>query len=152
MDMNIYNSYGSRNLATAWAQLNIAKGLFLKSTFGYDNRPLYQIRWENKDIGTGAGYDGRRQDVETTRRRLTSSTIINFDKNFGEDHYFSAVAGWESEWTHTSQIGATSTGYTTNLTPILSAGTIPTVAKGRTFDDALLSAISRINYNYKSRL
>jgi TonB-linked SusC/RagA family outer membrane protein len=151
MDMNIYNSYGTRNMATAWAQLNIAKGLFLKTTFGYDNRPQYQTRWENRDVGTGAGYDGRRQDIQTTRRRLTSSTILNYDKKFGDGHYFSALAGWESEWTHTTVLGATSTGYTTNLTPILSAGTTPTVATGRAYDDALLSALSRVNYNFKSR-
>ncbi len=151
MDMNIYNSYSYRTLGTAWVQLNLTEDLFLKSTFGYDNRPNYETRWENKDIGTGAGYDGRRQDIETLRRRLTSSTILNYDKSFNEKHNFSALAGWEAEWTHTNVLGGVSTGYVTNLTPILSSGTIPTEAIGRSYDDALLSALSRINYNYKNK-
>ncbi len=151
MDMNIYNTSGSRNLSSVWAQLNISKDLFLKTSFGYDNRPLYEIRWENPFIGTGAGYDGRRQDIETTRRRLTSSTILNYSKTIKEKHNISALAGWESEWTHTSMIGAVNTGYATSLTPILSAGTIPTGAVGRTYDDALLSGLSRLTYNYDNK-
>lgn len=151
MDMNIYNAYTYRTLATAWLQLNITKDLFLKTTLGYDNRPYHQTRWENKDIGTGAGYDGRRQDIETTRRRITSSSILNYEKSINEKHNFSLLAGWEAEWTHTDRLGAVSTGYTSNLTPVLSAGTIPTEAIGRSFDDALLSAISRISYNYNNR-
>ncbi len=151
MDMNIYNSYSYRTMGTAWLQLNFSDDLFLKSTFGYDNRPNHEIRWENKDIGTAAGYSGRRQDLETQRRRLTSSTIMNFDKSINEKHNFSALAGWEAEWTHTNLLGAVSTNYATNLTPILSAGTIPTEATGRSYDDALLSALSRLNYNYKNK-
>ncbi|MCK5134457.1 MAG: TonB-dependent receptor [Bacteroidales bacterium] len=151
MNMNIYNAYSYRTLGTAWLQLNFTKDLFLKTTLGYDNRPYYQIRWENKDIGTGAGYNGRRQDIEVTRRRLTSSTILNFERSFNEKHNLALLAGWESEWTHTNRLGAVSTEYSSNLTPVLSAGTIPTAAYGRTYDDALLSAISRINYNFKSK-
>ncbi|MEN8155898.1 MAG: SusC/RagA family TonB-linked outer membrane protein [Bacteroidota bacterium] len=151
MNMNIYNIYTYRTLGSAWLQLNLTKDLFLKSTLGYDNRPSYQTRWENREIGTGAGYDGRRQDVEVTRRRLSSSTILNFERSFNEEHNLAVLAGWEAELTHTTRLGAVATGYSTNLTPVLSAGSIPTNAYGRSYDDALLSALSRINYNYKNR-
>ncbi|MFC2116794.1 SusC/RagA family TonB-linked outer membrane protein [Bacteroidota bacterium] len=151
MEKNIYNSYSYRTLGTAWLQLNFTETLNLRSTFGYDSRPHHEIRWENKDIGTGAGYDGRRQEIETTRRRLTSSTILNYTKSINEVHNFSLLAGWEAEWTHTDRLGGVSTGYVNNLTPILSAGATPTETIGRSFDDALLSAISRVNYNYNNK-
>ena len=151
MDMNIYNSSTSRMLGTAWVQLNLVRGLFLKTTFGYDFRPQNEIRWENRDIGTGAGYEGRRQEIESRRRRLTSSTIVNYEASIREKHNFSVLAGWEAEWTNTLRLGGVSAGYATNLTPILSSGTTPQETIGRTFDDALLSAISRATYNYDSR-
>lgn len=151
MDMNIYKAYSYRNLGSAWVQLNFTEDLLFKTTLGYDSRPLHEIRWENKDIGTGAGYDGRRQEVETNRRRLTSSSILSYEKSIREKHNLSALVGWESEWTHTTLLGAVSTGYATNLNPNLSSGTIPTEATGRAYDDALLSAISRINYNYADK-
>lgn len=151
MEMNIYNAYSYRNLANAWAQLNFTKGLYLKSTLGYDNRPYYQTRWENREIGTGQQYNGRRQEYERTRRRITSSTILNFEKSFNETHNLSALAGWEAEWSHINTLGGASSGYATNYIPILSAGTTPIDATGETADDALLSALSRINYNYKNK-
>ena len=151
MEMNIYNTYTYRNVATLWGQLNFTKDLFLKSTFGYDNRPQTDVRWENNTIGTGAALEGRRQEIETTRRRLTSSTILNYETTFGEKHNFSALAGWEAEWINTKELGGVATGYVTNLTPILSLGTTPTNTYGRSYDDALLSALSRITYNYDNR-
>jgi len=150
-ELNIYNAYSYRNLGTAWVQLNLMKDLFFKTTIGYDSRPLHETRWENKDIGTGAGYDGRRQEVETKRRRLTSSSILNYEKSIKEKHNLAALVGWEAEWTNTTLLGAVSTGYATNLNPNLSSGTTPTEAIGRAYDDALLSAISRVTYNYENR-
>ncbi|MCF8406011.1 MAG: SusC/RagA family TonB-linked outer membrane protein, partial [Bacteroidales bacterium] len=150
-EMNIYNSSGTRNITTAWAQFNFTKDLFLKTTFGYDNRPLYEIRWENPVVGTGAPLSGRRQDIETTRRRLSSSTILNYSKTIKEKHNLTALAGWESELTHTTELGAVATGYANSLTPILSTGTTPTETIGRTWDDALLSGFSQLQYNYDNK-
>jgi len=151
MDLNIYNTNISRALGTAWIQLNLAKGFYFKSTLGYDYRPQIETRWENRDIGTGAGYEGRHQEIGSRRRRLTSSSIINYNLSIKGKHNLSFLAGWESEWTHTNRLGGVSIGYVTNLTPILSSGTTPTETIGRTFDDALLSAISRITYNYNNK-
>jgi TonB-linked SusC/RagA family outer membrane protein len=151
MDLNIYNNYSYRNLANAWLQLNITEGLFLKSTFGYDNRPHTDIRWENGIIGTGAGYDGRFQQIQTTRRTLTSSTILNYSGTFGEKHNVTALAGWEVSNTNTSYLGGVSTVYASNFTPVLSAGTIPTEAIGRYNNDDMASALSRLTYNYDNR-
>ncbi|MCF8347104.1 MAG: SusC/RagA family TonB-linked outer membrane protein [Bacteroidales bacterium] len=151
MDMNIYKAYTYRNMANVWLQLNLLEGMFLKTTLGYDNRPHTDIRWENATIGTGAGYDGRYQEIQTTRRTLTSSTILNYTRTIGEKHNLGGLIGWEVANTHTNYLGGVSTVYASNYTPILSAGTTPTEAIGWYNNDDMASALSRLTYNFDNR-
>lgn len=139
-----------RTIGNAWAQLNIMEGLFFKSTFGYDMRQTEETRWYPQAIAAGKSANGQLAQYLTSRRRLTTSNILNYTKDI-KKHNINALVGFEGQHTHSNYFGGTATNYQTNYTPVLNAGSVIKELVGRNTDDALLSLIAKAEYNYDSR-
>jgi TonB-linked SusC/RagA family outer membrane protein len=140
-----------RQLGTAWVQYNITDDLFIKSTLGVDIRQTHESRWYPPGIAAGRSNNGIKYENEGLRRRITSSTIMNYSHTFNEVHNFSALAGWESEETFTRLTSGTVKEYQTAFTPVLSAGSVINSLSGSDYTYAMLSALGKAEYNYNNK-
>lgn len=140
-----------RQLGTAWVQYNILDDLFIKSTLGVDIRQTHEARWYPPGIAAGRSNNGIKYDNEALRRRITSSTILNYTKTFQEVHNISTLIGWEVEDTFTRLISGTVSEYQTAFTPVLSAGSVLQSLSGSDYTYAMLSALGKAEYNYDNK-
>ncbi len=140
-----------RQISNVWLQLNFTEDLFFKTTFGYDVRQTDEGRWYPPGIAFGKSVNGIKYEYASTRRRLTSSNILNYTKTLGEKHNVNALAGYEVEHTGTRYFGGEASNYQTSFTPELTAGSVIQSLTGSSTDDALMSFIGKAEYNYNNR-
>jgi len=140
-----------RSINTVWAQLNLTDDLNLKSTFGYDVRHTDEGRWYPPGIASGMANNGIKYQYFSIRNRITSSTLLNYNKTFNEVHNVSLLAGWEATSTNTKYFGGESSNYQTGFTPAIDAGSVIRSLSGYETTDALLSALGRAEYNYQNK-
>jgi len=141
-----------RQLSNAWAQLNFSKELFFKTTFGYDVRQTDEGRWYPPGIASGKATNGGKFEYFSTRRRITSSNILNYSKVLNDRHNINLLGGYEIEHTRTKYFGGEATNYQTPFTPELNAGSVIQALSGSRTDDALMSFFGKAEYNFDHRL
>lgn len=151
MDKADFDTETYRQLGTAWAQYNIMEGLFFKTTLGVDIRHTHEARWYPPGIASGRSNNGIKYDNDSHRRRITSSSILNYTTSFAEVHNVSVLIGWEVEDTYTRKITASVNEYQTAYTPVMSAGSVLKSLTGYDYSSAMLSALGKAEYNYDNK-
>ncbi len=146
-----FGTYTYRQISNAWVQFNLAKPLTFKTTFGYDVRQTDENRWYPPMIATGKSLNGVKYEYYSTRRRLTSSNILNFTETFRQKHNVNALAGFEIEHTKTRYFGGEAANYQTAFTPELSAASVIRSLTGSGTDDALISFLGKAEYNFNEK-
>ena len=150
-DKQITESKQYKTMIKGSINWEILKELNLKTTLSYDNlRVDDRFGWmvgHMNGEAYGMGYMG---DKYARIEKLVSSTTLNFNKSFG-DHNISALAGWEAERTDHKYTHLSMTDFANyNLISTELAATL--VSGGTSEDqDALLSFLSSLNYDYKSK-
>lgn len=83
----------------------------------------------------------------------TSQIYANYSETFGEDHNFSAMAGYENYWYTEEGLMASNSSFPHSMIPYLSAGsTDAVVAKSENvYQLARRSFFGRVMYNYKNK-
>ena len=152
-DKQINDAAQNRLLMKGWIQANITDWLTAKSTISNDwlnvhdrfgwlsGHPNYYAYSDN-----GGYMSDRHRDID----RLVSSTTLNFDKTWG-DHHVSAMAGWEAEEEnyHITRAGKTGFSYEGATESIFGAEYESAYAYRR--EEALLSALGSLSYDYKGK-
>ena len=146
----MYDDVTHHTALTPWVQVNIIKGLTLKSTFGYDARILDEVRWYPPGVAAGKNNNGIYYKWYTTRKRTTSSTVLSYNTSIS-NHNIGAMVAWEAEKQATNYVGGSMSQYQTPYTPSINAGTLASGFSGNTTDEGLLSLIGKLDYNYGER-
>lgn len=81
----------------------------------------------------------------------TAETYLNFEKNFGNDHHVTALAGYSAQRFESKSNSVSGTGFPSDDIPYLNAATVISQGTSGTTQYSLLSAIARLNYDYKGR-
>ncbi len=151
MNKSDFETLSYRELLTAWAQYNIVKGLFLKTTFGADIRNTDETRWYPPGVGKGKSADGILDKNKSVRRRLTTSNVLNYNTTFAKLHNINFLVGFEAEKTKTELWSSSASGFETEFTSVLSAASTIESLSGYNYADALVSVLSNFEYNYNDK-
>lgn len=81
----------------------------------------------------------------------TAEGYLNYEKTFLKDHHLTALAGYSAQRFESKSNSVNGTGFPSDDIPYLSAATVISAGTSGTTQYSLLSAIGRINYDYKGR-
>jgi TonB-linked SusC/RagA family outer membrane protein len=81
----------------------------------------------------------------------TAESYLNYEKTILKDHHFQALAGYSVQRFESKSNSVSGTGYPSDDIPYLSAASVISAGSSGTTQYSMLSAIGRLNYNYKGR-
>lgn len=129
--------------------LHLLPGLDAKSIFSYDNTTVKDHVYYSPNHYNGTSSNGTVTETRTIYEKLVSSNTVNYNGSWGE-HSFGALVGFEAEKSITDFSRATGKDLpTTALHTVATAGT--TEASAYSWGNALVSVLSKIDYNYASK-
>jgi len=148
---NYYLRPQTKIITSGWLQLNITDFLNINSRTNLDYTHARQRNWYNKDFGDGLSDNGSLYERDARRRKISNTSLINFNKTINEIHSISGYAGTEVEDVRYQYIGATGTNFPTNKTPYLSAAATPESVNGSGHEYSMFSILSQVNYVYNGK-
>lgn len=139
----------TRILGNAYLNYEFSKGLWLKINTGVDKggetRQYYQSgvvsSTVNNPTGTSSSVDNG---------SYTAEAYINYNKTIHNDHHIEVVGGYSVQKYSSTSNTLTGLGFPNDDIPYLTAATSITGNSSYT-SYSLLSAIARVNYNYKGK-
>ncbi|MGG6231051.1 SusC/RagA family TonB-linked outer membrane protein [Tenacibaculum sp. SDUM215027] len=139
------NTYGFR----FFADLKVTEGLTFKLNYGKDINEEYEREYENAVIGD-AQPDGRLSQTRARREVQTFTQLLNYNKSFG-NHNLDVLLGHESYDRAISDISGLSTVQAAN--GIYEFDNFSNIVRlsGATFDKAIESYFTRVNYNFDNK-
>ncbi|MFA6087697.1 SusC/RagA family TonB-linked outer membrane protein [Mucilaginibacter sp.] len=81
----------------------------------------------------------------------TAESNLQYEKTFATDHHFEALVGYSAQKFESVSNSISGTGFPSDDIPYLSAATSITAGSSATTQYSMLSAIGRLNYNYKGK-
>lgn len=148
---NLWNneSITKRIIANQYLQANVLAGLTLKTVFSYDNSQVSDHIYYNALHYNGQTNNGSVNEITTNYNKLVSSTTANYTKQFGS-HTIGILAGFEAEKNVTDFQRATGVDLgNSELESVSTAGTVSSNAYN--WGNAIVSGLSRVEYNYKQK-
>ncbi len=142
-------SINSRISAVETLTLHLLKGLDVKSIFSYDNTTVKDHLYRSANHYTGSAVGGQIHEMRTIYEKVVSSTTVTYNNTFG-DHTIGLLAGFEAEKNKTDFTRSTGEGLpTSTLHTVSTAGTLS--AGGYNWGNAMVSLLSKVDYNWKER-
>jgi len=135
-----------RSLSNMDIQIQFTDYLNLVSTLGYDYIDNKEQMWWGPTSIDGESYNGLGCYYLYETKNLTHSSILNFDKAFG-DHTINALAGYEMADNNLAFIYSAASNYSTTNLPELANGQ-PYNASSSKYGSSLMSYLASANYNY----
>lgn len=149
--MNIRDTDTYRVFASLYAEIEFMKGLTLKTVFSPDYVSLYETLYWNKYHGDGPAYNGRGQKYQTHDLMYTSTTTLNFNRQFNDVHNLSAMLGYEFWQSNRDYFNGTKSNYAFDfMTELAGASNLQELNSYSTFA-ALKSYIAHAEYNYAEK-
>ncbi len=153
MIKNPGNRTTTKILGTIFLEVNFTKWLKFRSTFGMDYANTLDYRFSPifNDSGTVAGSSAILATITNNR---SSSAVqlytqqLTFDRSFG-DHHINAIAVYEYQEQNTRQENASGNQSSNNLQTLNNATN--TSVQTLVGQNALISLVGRVNYEYKGR-
>jgi TonB-dependent starch-binding outer membrane protein SusC len=152
LDKNKQSSESNQFQGSVYANIEIIKGLNLRTSFGVD-----VIGYEDLLFYTGLGGDGYSANGQAinayrTNKRWVQQNTLQYDKKIAENHNISVLVGHEEQYTKIDRWGANRTTlgdifyetYQGTFTNIAAANNLQT-------ENYLLSYFSRVNYDFKKK-
>lgn len=138
----------------AFVKVDILDGLTFKSNFGLNMRRYSLKRFDPKipEIGR-ANLNNYLTHEESKEDRWIWDQQLNYTKSFG-DHNLDVVAVYSAQKTRYEQFYVQGMGFEREddwYQYIGNAASLPTLPTSAVWEDALTSAIARVNYNYANR-
>jgi TonB-linked SusC/RagA family outer membrane protein len=106
LDLNRYQSNTDRNIANAYAQFRILRGLTFKTLYGIDNLQAENQEFRNSLHGDGVQFVGAAQNVFQRLQRSNWQNILNYNTTLVDRHNIGVVLGAEQQKTQSSSFGA----------------------------------------------
>jgi TonB-dependent starch-binding outer membrane protein SusC len=152
IDLNTFTSGASQIQASVFANVNLLKGLVLRTQYGIDNVMTESISFASPVHGDGFGSNGSATNNFANRQRWNWQNTLQYDLTLAESHNFSLLAGNEQQYTKSNGWGANRTViadpfFTTfqgNFTTIVPSGNF----QGENY---LLSYFGRLNYDFNKK-
>ena len=124
--------------------------LDISSNFSYDNTEVKDHVYYSAEHFNGSSDKGTIDEMSTNYEILTSTTLLNFNKTFGDKHNLSAMVGFEAENRNTVFQRASGKNLPTSaLNTVSTAGTLD--ANAYRWGSAIASIISKVDYQYDGR-
>lgn len=148
---NYYLRPQTKLITSGWIQLNFTDWLNINSRTNLDYTHARRRNWYNKDFGDGLSDNGSLYERDARSRKLSNTTLLNFNKKINEVHSITAYAGTEVEDLRYQYSGATGVNFPTNKTPYLSAAATPESVFGSGHEYSMFSILSQANYIYNGK-
>jgi TonB-linked SusC/RagA family outer membrane protein len=139
------NTYGFR----FFGDLKVTDDLTFKLNYGKDINEEYEREYENAIIGD-AQPDGRLSQTRARREVQTFTQLLNYNKSFG-NHNLDVLLGHESYDRTISDISGLSTVQAANGIYEFDNFSNIVSLSGATFDKAIESYFTRVNYNFDKK-
>lgn len=124
--------------------------LVLKSVISYDNTNTMDHLYYSALHFNGSSTSGSVTEMTTNETKIVSSTTLNYNKVFAEKHTLGVLVGWEAEDNRTYFHRSTGTNLpTSTLHTVSTAGKLD--ASGYNWGNTMMSALSRLEYNYLNK-
>jgi TonB-linked SusC/RagA family outer membrane protein len=144
----------TRILANAYINYEFLPGFTLKTNVGVDkgaetrNQFSPSITLTTSEVSPTAS-TGISSSVDNFS--YTAESYLNYQKTFATDHHIEALAGYSVQRFESVSNSISGTGFPGDDIPYLSAASVISAGTSNTTQYSLLSAIGRLNYNYKGR-
>ncbi len=152
---DIYNTKTYKVLSDIYLEWQIADGLKFRPSLSVDFTNLDEFQYYNPYHGNASGVGGRTYRYATWNVLWKSTNSLFYNKTFNEKHHFDALASYEVIENNYNTIFAHGIGFPDfgddNLQPELANSAQPAGASSRSERWALVSYISRLNYNYNHK-
>jgi TonB-linked SusC/RagA family outer membrane protein len=139
----------TRILGNGYLNYEVVKGLQIKLNAGADKgnetRQYYQSGVVSSTVGNPTGTSSSVDNVS-----YTAEGFLDYSKTFHADHHLQVLGGYSIQGFTQNSNSASGTGFPSDDIPYLTAATSTTGTSAYTAY-SLLSAIGRINYDYKGR-
>jgi TonB-linked SusC/RagA family outer membrane protein len=150
-DLNFDREWISRAFSTVYANYSLTSFLSLKSTFNYDFSSSKARSWRDPRTSDGVKDNGRADKAFDERKYLVWSSILNFEKTYGEHHHFDAVLGYEIDSKYSDGLSGVSKNFANPLVNDITNGAIPFAVGGSSSTRRMISYISKANYNFNDK-
>lgn len=138
-----------RSISNADLSIKILPELTFKTSLGFDYlNAQHQEFWGPNSVN-GVTLKGIGYRADQTKKTLTSSTTLNYNKKVG-DNTFGVLLGFETSESKLQSFTASAKEYATGKLPELSVGQPYKVGSAK-YASALLSYLGQASYNYKER-
>ena len=139
----------TRILGNGYLNYEFLPGLSLKTNVGIDKGAETRNQFTPAAITTTNIATGIASSVDNYS--WTAESMLDYDKTFARDHHLEVLAGYSAQ--KFDQVGnsVSGTGFTSDAIPYLSQATAISAGTSTTAQYSLLSAIARLNYNYKEK-
>jgi len=152
LDLNEHTSEANQIQSSVYGQLEIVKGLTIKTQYGIDNIRVENITFWTPLHGDGFGQNGLASNSIIDYKRWNWQNLLNYDVTLADKHVIGLLAGQEQQRTVTEGWGAQRTAiadpffttYQGNFTTINPTGNF----QGENY---LLSYFGRLNYEFNKR-
>jgi TonB-linked SusC/RagA family outer membrane protein len=153
LDKNKQQSKIQRTLLNLFASADITKDLNYRLQASTDNSITEGFRYWDPTHGDGRGTNGRLENSNTNFLRWNLQNILSYNKTFLDAHTLSAtgVAEYQSETRKFFEGSGTDLAdkfYNQNL---VTGAYAVQAASGSVFENAIISYVGRLTYNFKQR-
>ncbi len=148
LDNNYFTSESNQLQGALYADLEVIKGLHLRTQYGIDNLSFEDKAYYTSLAGDGFSTIGSASDYYRTNKRWNWQNTAQYDLTAGE-HNFSLLVGNEQQYTDVQRWGATRTAVADPFFTTFQGNYINIASSGNTQGaNYLASFFGRFNYNY----
>ena len=150
-ELNDYYTRVTRSLSSVTAGYTFIPGLRLQSVFNVDYSLTKDFRyWSPLSADGTSDPKGEGHFAMYENLRYNSNTMLTWDKSFN-NHNLSAAVAYEAQNSEREGLSARAKGYGQLLNNSLSNASKPTSVSQPKSEDAMLSYVGRLNYDYNSK-
>ena len=139
-----------RSNAMMWLSYKLTAGLTIKQTLSYDFIHNHSVTHWPMASTNGSTHKGLMIQMPYQHHNIYSSTVLNFNKDI-DKHHVDFLVGWDMDKRHEKYVQAVGKGYASDKLPELINTSEPMTAESNYYDDRLLSALSRLNYDFDNK-
>ncbi|MCC8423694.1 TonB-dependent receptor [Mucilaginibacter sp. UR6-11] len=144
----------TRILANGFINYEFLPGFSLKTNVGVDKGAETRSQFSPSiTLSTSAAAPAASTGISSSVDNFsyTAESYLNYERRFHEDHHIEALAGYSIQKFDSKSNSISGTGFPNDDIPYLSAASVISAASSSTTQYSLLSAIGRLNYDYKGK-
>lgn len=130
------------------ADYEILDGLKFRTSWAFDLINLQEFFYRNPRYGDGRNVNGFAQESNVNELNWIGTQTLNYNKTFGQNHNFAALAGYEAQKNRRKRVLATGEQFPNGELRTLQNAATPTTASSDFSEYSFSSIFSRLDYNY----